>query len=133
MQIHAHARSLRTGLCLSLHNFAALPFWPCEDDGGDLFLDLEGMALFKDPYFLNYLIGISLRDGSYLEWWSHRLEDEAQSFQKVLDYVFNRRKEYPDMHVYCYGHYEAGAFRRTARRLSDEYQAMTEELNGRSK
>ncbi|CAK9093260.1 unnamed protein product [Durusdinium trenchii] len=99
-----------------------------EDDGGDLFLDLEGMALFKDPYFLNYLIGISLRDGSYLEWWSHRLEDEAQSFQKVLDYVFNRRKEYPDMHVYCYGHYEAGAFRRTARRLSDEYQAMTEEF-----
>jgi hypothetical protein len=31
------------------------------------------------------------------------------------------------MHVYCYGHFEAAAFRRTAERSSAEYQAKTEE------
>lgn len=96
------------------------------DNEGDLFLDLESSP--SAGLNLNYLIGICCRDGQYLTWWAHTVEDEQKSFEAVLDYIFQRRSLYEGMHVYCYGHFEAAAFRRTAERSSAEYQAKTEEF-----
>ena len=97
-----------------------------EDNQGDLFLDLESSPL---PWGnqLKYLIGIWCRDGEFLTWWSHTLEDEQKNFEAVLDFILKRRSQFEGMHVYCYGHFEASAFRRTAERSSSEYQAKTEE------
>lgn len=96
------------------------------DNEGDLFLDLESSP--SPGCNLNYLIGICCRDGQYLTWWAHTVEDEQKNFEAVLDYIFQRRSLYDGMHVYCYGHFEAAAFRHTAERSSAEYKAKTEEF-----
>ena len=58
---------------------------------------------------------------------TNQVEDEQKNFEAVLDYIFQRRSLYDGMHVYCYGHFEAAAFRHTAERSSAEYKAKTEE------
>lgn len=76
-----------------------------QDDEGDLFLDLEGIFTNEPWGMHDYLIGICMQDGTYHHWWSH---DDMSHFEQVLDWISSRRQQFPSLHVYCYGHYEAG-------------------------
>jgi predicted RecB family nuclease len=92
---------------------AALPE-PC---AGDLFLDFEG-----DPYAFNqegleYLIGTAAIEGergsgaTYQPRWSFDRASEKQAFERFIASVMERRKRYPDMHIYHYAPYEPTAIK----------------------
>jgi predicted RecB family nuclease len=79
----------------------------------DLFLDLEG-----DPFVqgngLEYLFGLLEVGGgapSYHAYWSKTRADEKRAFEAVIDRIFSGRKEFPDLHVFHFGHREADALK----------------------
>src|SRR5438876_799654 len=81
---------------------------------GDVFLDLEA-DIFVGEGGLEYLFGLLLvEDGRpvYREVWAHSLEDEKAAFCSFMDLVAERRRRWPEMHVYHYGGYEAGGLKR---------------------
>ena len=83
---------------------------------GDLFLDLEG-----DPFVqgsgLEYLFGL-VESGSadpcaprYRAYWSKTRAEEKRAFEAVIDRIFERRREFPELHVFHFGHREADALK----------------------
>ena len=104
------------------HVLAALP----ADDPGDVFIDFESLPWNKPPAACEYLIGLSTRDGTYHDWWSHTHDDEQQNTRQVLDFFVDRLERFPKMHAYCYGHYERSAFLRLAVGLPQKYQELVE-------
>jgi len=81
---------------------------------GDIFLDFEG-----DPYALDegleYLIGTVTEspaaDPVYESLWAFNRVSEKQAFEKFIDSVMERRRQYPDMHIYHYAAYEQTAIK----------------------
>ena len=88
---------------------------------GDMFLDFEG-----DPFAfeqgLEYLFGVlTLADGvgaepQYAPTWSLDRAKEKRAFENFIATVTERRRQYPDMHIYHYGAYEEPAIKRMAGR-----------------
>ncbi len=88
---------------------------------GDMFLDFEG-----DPFAfeqgLEYLFGVlTLADGvgaepQYAPTWSLDRAKEKRAFENFIATVTERRRQYPDMHIYHYGAYEETAIKRMAGR-----------------
>jgi predicted RecB family nuclease len=92
--------------------FALLP----EPSPGDVWLDLEGDPWFDPARGLEYLFGwIELADDGeprYECLWAHDRDEEKRSFEKLVDYLVERRRRFPDMHVYHYAPYERTALSR---------------------
>ncbi len=96
--------------------FALLP----APSPGDVFFDMEG-----DPYYdigtgLEYLFGAYTADEGFRPFWgcdrdelprSDRLA-EKKGFEDFIDFVMERRKSYPDLHVYHYASYEKTALQK---------------------
>ena len=89
---------------------AALP----TPSSGDLFFDIEG-----DPYAeedgLEYLLGVwdpavPDADGrpTFRSWWAHTRAEEKVAFEGFIDFVMDRWRADPNMHVYHYAAYERG-------------------------
>jgi predicted RecB family nuclease len=89
---------------------AALP----APSAGDLFFDIEG-----DPYAeedgLEYLLGVwdpavPDADGvpTFRTWWAHTRAEEKVAFEAFIDFVMDRWRADPLMHVYHYAAYERG-------------------------
>jgi predicted RecB family nuclease len=80
---------------------------------GDVFFDMEG-----DPFAeggLEYLFGIvTVESGSpaFTGCWADGAQEEKACFERFIDFVADRRKRYPDMHVYHYAAYEPAALKR---------------------
>jgi uncharacterized protein len=86
---------------------------------GDLFFDIEGARYYSEDskeYGLQYLFGIA--DSSELDhegrpvyhaFWSFDRDDEKQAFQRLVDFIVERKRRHPDLHVYHYNHYEPTA------------------------
>ena len=82
---------------------------------GDIFLDLDG-----DPFIgeggLEYLFGYAFEneDGTqaYTADWALTRADEKRIFERFVDFVMERLKQYPDLHIYHYAPYEPGALKR---------------------
>ena len=101
-----------------------------EPSPGDLFLDLEG-----DPYALDdgldYLFGILETDGTFHAFWSrdHRGEftaaGEKRAFEQVIDFIGERLRRDPTIHVYHYAAYEPTALKR----LMGRYATREEEVD----
>ena len=80
---------------------------------GDLFLDLEG-----DPFVqgngLEYLFGLLEVSGAaprYHAYWSKTHAEEKRAFEAVVDRIFEVRQEFPELHVFHFGHREADALK----------------------
>jgi predicted RecB family nuclease len=94
---------------------AALPL----PSPGDLFLDFEG-----DPFAfeqgLEYLVGTVTfsADGTpvYESIWSFDRAAEKRAFQRFIERIKERRRQYPDMHIYHYAPYEPTAIKHLAGR-----------------
>jgi predicted RecB family nuclease len=99
-----------------------------EPDEGDIFLDFEGDP-FVGEYGLEYLTGFVFRgeDGewAYRGLWATDSKDEKAAFEQFIDFVVERRKQHPGLHVYHYGGYEAGALKR----LMGRYAIRQDELD----
>lgn len=84
----------------------------------DLFFDIEA-----DPWAtevgLEYLLGIVDEvEGQprYLDIWATSQEEEKAAFERFIRLVIDRLDAHPEMHVYHYGGYEAGAIKRLMQR-----------------
>ncbi|ROS73392.1 bifunctional RecB family nuclease/DEAD/DEAH box helicase [Cellulomonas sp. PhB143] len=89
----------------------ALP--PASD--GDLFFDFEGDPLWTDAsasrWGIDYLFGVTERPAPgerapFLAFWAHDLAQERAALVAFVDHVAERRRRYPDLHVYHYAPYE---------------------------
>jgi predicted RecB family nuclease len=105
--------------------FALIP----EPSLGDVWLDLEGDPWFEPGRGLEYLIGwIELGEDGELRYehvWAHDRDDEKRGFERLVDYLVERRRRFPGMHVYHYAQYERTALRR----LMGEHGTREEEID----
>ena len=104
---------------------SALP----EPSPGDLFFDIEGDPFVGDGG-LEYLLGVGWvePDGifGYRAFWGHSDAEEKQAFEEFIDFVVDRRRDQPDLHVYHYAPYEPTALGR----LMGRHATREEEVDG---
>jgi uncharacterized protein len=91
----------------SENGFALLP----EPSPGDVFFDMEGDPFFEPAAQLEFLFGVTTQDGYWAIRASNR-EEEREAFMQFIDFVYQRRKAHPGMHVYHYGAYEPSTLAR---------------------
>ena len=104
--------------------FAAMP----EPSEGDIWLDFEGDPWFEPGRGLEYLIGwVYLEDGElrYDCIWARDRAEERAGFEQLMDFIVERRRRFPGMHVYHYAPYERSALRR----LMGEHATREHELD----
>jgi uncharacterized protein len=121
------------------HLFELLPPEPArglarlpEPSPGDVFFDLEG-----DPFVpeggLEYLFGVAFHDGSalrYRAWWASDHRQEKASFEALIDFVTERWRRHPDLHVYHFHVYEPAAVKRLMSRYGTREKEVDELLRG---
>jgi uncharacterized protein len=99
-----------------------------EPSAGDIFFDFEG-----DPFVQNggleFLIGYLYceADGAkrYVGDWASTRQDERHAFERFIDFVTERLKTYPDLHIYHFAPYEPAALKR----LMGRYATRENELD----
>jgi predicted RecB family nuclease len=95
---------------------------------GDIFLDFEGDP-FVDEGGLEYLFGYvtTADDGEaqYHGYWALTRHQEKDAFTQFVDFVMERWKTYPDLHIYHYAPYEPSALKR----LMGRYATREEEID----
>jgi uncharacterized protein len=102
--------------------FARLP----RPSDGDVFFDMEG-----DPFIelgLEYLFGFVTNDAGepqFTALWGRDRAEEKEALETFIDFVTARRREWPDLHVYHYAHYEVTALKR----LAGQHGTREEELD----
>jgi predicted RecB family nuclease len=80
---------------------------------GDVYFDMEGDPLYTPERGLEYLFGVHLgANDEYRAFWARDLSAERAAFEQFIDFIVERRRRYPDMHVYHYAPYETTALRR---------------------
>ena len=87
-----------------------------EPSAGDLFFDIEGARYYSEDareFGLQYLFGIvdtadldPAGQARYTQIWSFDRSGEKRAFEELIDFITERRKRHPGMHVYHYNHYE---------------------------
>jgi predicted RecB family nuclease len=95
---------------------------------GDIFFDLEG-----DPFIgeggLEYLFGYAFENEHgqevYTADWAFSRADEKRIFERFVDFVIERLKQYPDLRIYHYAPYEPGALKR----LMGRYATREDEID----
>jgi len=100
-----------------VHDAAALGLLP-EPNPGDIFFDFEGDPLYTEGepgdarrgdrtrWGIDYLFGLVDTSGVFRSWWAHDFHEERVALIGFLDYLTERRAEFPGMHVYHYAAYE---------------------------
>lgn len=77
---------------------------------GDVFIDFEGHPFWRVDTGLFFLFGALQRDADrqwrYRSWWAHDRDQEAAAVEAFVDYLIQRREQFPDMHAYHYNHTE---------------------------
>jgi len=96
---------------------------------GDMFLDLEG-----DPFVrvsgLEYLFGLAESSEAgprYRAYWAKTHAEEKRAFEAVIDRIHALREQFPDLHVYHFGHREADALKNLSCRHSTR-EAQVDQL-----
>jgi len=96
-----------------LRGFGLLP----EPNPGDIFFDMEGDPLYEPGRGLEYLFGIYLADEDrFAAFWGTNPNTERRAFEAFVDAVVERRRRYPNLHIYHYASYEKEALRKLSTR-----------------
>lgn len=113
---HGHTKTLSYRV-LDDNSLSNVP----EPDDGDIFFDFEGDPLWQDPltgrWGIEYLFGVVENprvpggEPPFVPFWAHDRAQEREAFANFLDYVAERRRRYPSMHIYHYAAYEKTALR----------------------
>lgn len=104
--------------------FALLP----QPSPGDVFFDMEGDPYFEQAGGLEYLFGIAWIEGGaprYRAWWAKTRPEEARAFEDVIDFLRDRLRDDPGLHVYHYASYE----RSKLGTLAQQHATREEELD----
>jgi uncharacterized protein len=86
--------------------FSRLP----EPDPGDVFFDIESDPFAGDEG-MEYLLGFASA-GGYRALWGLNAAAERRAIEDFIDFVVDRWKSHPGMHVYHFSPYEPGAVKR---------------------
>jgi predicted RecB family nuclease len=97
----------------------------------DVFFDMEGYPLI--PGGLEYLFGVWACNETtgameFCDWWAHDRDQEKVALEGFIDWVFQRWKKNPGMHIYHYGAYDVSAVRRLSTRHDTRQDAVDELL-----
>lgn len=118
-QQHLHRASRRNGTAQHFYKFRELSGEPGgfaklpKPDAGDVFFDIEGDPVYRADRGLEYLWGIYLpAEDAYRAFWGTDPSLERAAFEAFVDFVVQRRKEYPEAHVYHYASYEISVLKR---------------------
>ncbi len=109
--------------------FALLP----KPSPGDLFFDMEGDPWWEPNRGLEYLFGVLwLEDGQpqFRPFWAHDRDGERRAFEQLVDFVYERRAHFPDLHVYHYAPYEPSALKRLMGEYATREEAVDDLLRG---
>ncbi|MGL5864437.1 MAG: TM0106 family RecB-like putative nuclease [Dermatophilaceae bacterium] len=94
-----------------------------EPSPGDVFFDFEADPLWQEPgspvWGLEYLFGlVELDTGEpvFRAFWAHDRAAERRALVAFIEYLAQRRRRWPDLHVYHYAPYEPAALLRLAAR-----------------
>ncbi|MGN8050583.1 TM0106 family RecB-like putative nuclease [Curtobacterium sp. 22159] len=90
---------------LDPHALDAIP----TPDPGDVFFDFEGDPLHTEDgvhWGLDYLFGLVDDRADFTAFWAHTVRDERQALVDFLEFVRQRREQFPGMHIYHYAAYE---------------------------
>ncbi|MCB0861726.1 MAG: TM0106 family RecB-like putative nuclease [Solirubrobacterales bacterium] len=104
-----------------------------EPSDGDIFFDFEGDPLYGDSG-LEYLFGwveIDIGEQEFKYIWAKDSAKERQAFEDFIDFVGERRKTWPDLHIYHYAPYEVTALKRLAATYSTREFELDELLRGK--
>jgi predicted RecB family nuclease len=86
-----------------------------EPSPGDIFFDFEGDPFVGDGG-LEFLFGYVYSDGQgsdcYVGDWASNRQEERGAFERFVDFVTERLKVYPDLHIYHFAPYEPAAMKR---------------------
>lgn len=78
---------------------------PLPDDG-DVFIDFEGHPFWTIEQGLFFLFGLLARsdggDWTFIPRWAHDKGEEYAAAAELINYLAERRKQYPHMHIYHY-------------------------------
>lgn len=77
---------------------------------GDIYLDFEGDPLVE-PSGLEYLFGWVFQEKYHCIWVSN-MEEEKAALEQFIDFVFDKRNEFPALHIYHFAPYETTALKR---------------------
>jgi predicted RecB family nuclease len=102
-----------------VHGFELLPpgpengfrLLPAPSDG-DIFFDMEGYPYYEPAAGLEYLFGLVTRDGRFQAWHAADRAEEKCAFEGLVDFVQDRLRTWPDLHVYHYAPYEPSTLKR---------------------
>ncbi|GGL34779.1 TM0106 family RecB-like putative nuclease [Phycicoccus endophyticus] len=90
---------------------------------GDVFFDFEGDPLWRErgssTWGLEYLFGLVEVDSGtprFRAFWAHERSEERRALVEFVAYLSERRRRWPDLHVYHYAPYEPAALLRLAAR-----------------
>jgi predicted RecB family nuclease len=108
--------------------FAMLP----KPAPGDVFFDMEGDPLYEPGRGLEYLFGCWMPDDepAYRAFWGTDRKAEKRAFEDFVDFITERRRRYPAMHVYHYANYEKSALRRLAQEHCTRENEVDDLLRG---
>ncbi|MCS3557401.1 MULTISPECIES: TM0106 family RecB-like putative nuclease [unclassified Sphingobacterium] len=107
---------------LELQNNSGLANLPTPTEG-DIYLDFEGDPLI-DPNGLEYLFGWVFQN-TYYSIWVNNEEDEKNAFCQFVDFVFEQKERFPDLHIYHFSPYENVALKR----LMSKYAVKENEID----
>jgi uncharacterized protein len=100
-----------------------------EPSSGDVWLDLESHQFLEPDRGIEYLFGYCYRDDGgelrYEALWATTRHAERQVFERLIDWIVERRRRFSGMHVYHYADHERTALRR----LMGEHGSREEEID----
>ena len=91
---------------------------------GDLYFDMEGDPIYEPGRKLEYLFGCWSHD-EWVAFWALSPHEEKKAFEDFVDFVVERRKRFPTMHVYHYAPYEKTALQH----LAQQHQTREDEVD----
>ncbi|MFX0537210.1 TM0106 family RecB-like putative nuclease [Ornithinimicrobium sp. Y1847] len=101
-----------------------------EPDDGDVYLDFEGDPFADGGAGREYLAGIWTRDGEFLDWWAHDAAEEKRLTADLLEWLIDRWREHPGMHIYHYAAYEVTALKRMTAQHATAESELDQLLRG---
>lgn len=89
---------------------------------GDIYFDLEGDPLIE-PSGLEYLFGWVYQE-KYYKIWVKNTEEEKAALEAFIDFVFEKKQEHPDLHIYHFASYETTALKRMMGKYATKEQEI---------
>ncbi len=86
-----------------------------EPSPGDIFFDFEGDPFVGDgglEFLFGYLYADTDGSPTYSGDWASNRQEERIAFERFIDFVTERQKTYPGLHIYHFAPYEPAALKR---------------------